>query len=232
MRRLLLVALLLTAAWMGISTATAATGCPAAGAPPPPGAAERQVGDLDGDGQPDTLWIGDAQDADGATTRLVGITTASGANTAVQISSASPIPLRALAIDAQNNGGHQVIVSNGRSAHLYVFTDCRLQTVVDSYYGKPFVFDLANLAGHGTGIGCSDLGPPSVGRHLVGLQARPTQRGEWTVHRTEIDLNGTRASIGQYDILEAAFAEDPVVTSAQTISCGDLTIDQDGVQEP
>ena len=52
------------------------------------------------------------------------------------------------------------------------------------------------------------------------------------MHRTEIDLDGTRATIGQYDILTAASAQDPVVTSAQTISCGDLTIDQDGVQEP
>jgi hypothetical protein len=233
MRRLLLVALLLMAACAGTAPAArAAAGCPPGGSSPPAGAAERQFGDLDGDGQPDTLWIGDVQDANGATTRLVGITTASGANTAVQISSASPMPLRALAIDAQDNGGHQVIVSNGRSAHLYVLADCQLQTVVDTYYGRPFVFDLANLAGHGTGIGCSDLGPPSVGRHLVGLQARPTQRGEWTVHRTEIDINGTRATIGQYDILTAASAQDPVVTSAQTISCGDLSIDQDGVQEP
>ena len=143
MRRLLLVALLLMTACAGTAPAArAAAGCPPGGSPPPAGAAERQFGDLDGDGQPDTLWIADVQDAGGATTRLVGITTASGANTAVQVSSASPMPLRALAIDAQDNGGHQIIVSNGRNAHLYVLADCRLQTVVDTYYGRPFVFDL------------------------------------------------------------------------------------------
>ncbi|OBI98181.1 hypothetical protein [Mycobacterium asiaticum] len=49
---------------------------------------------------------------------------------------------------------------------------------------------------------------------------------------TEIDLNGTVASTGRSDTLTAASAQDPVVTSAQTISCGDLTINQDGVQEP
>jgi hypothetical protein len=231
MQRLLLVALLVATAWMsGAPAATAATGCPPAGAPPPPGVAERQVGDLDGDGLPDTLWIGPSRGADGASTRVVGITTASGDNTSVQVSSASPIPLRALAIDAQDDGGHQVVVSAGRGAHLYVFADCRLQAAVD-VKGVPFLFDMQNLRGHGTGVGCSDLGPPSVGRHLVGLQALP-DGGAWTVQRTEIDLDGTRATIGQSDTLTVASAQDPAVTSAQTISCGSLSIDQDGVQEP
>jgi len=227
--RLLLVALLVAAAWVGISTATAAAGCPPAGAPPPPGVAERQVGDLDDDGLPDTLWIGPFRGADGATTRAVGITTASGDNTYVQVSSASPIPMRALAVDAQDNGSHQVIVSDGRSAHLFVVADCRLQTEVD-IKGVPFLFDLQNLRGHGTGVGCSDLGD---GRRLVGLQALPDggNGGAWTVHRTEIDLNATRATIGRSDTLTAGSAQDPVVTSAQTISCGNLSIDQDGVQE-
>jgi hypothetical protein len=141
--------------------------------------------------------------------------------------------MRALAIDAQDNGGHQVIVSDGRSAHVYAFADCRLQTVLDDRagQGRPFLFDLENLAGNGTGIGCSDLGD---GRHLVGLQAleNPANTGQWTVRRTEIDLSGTQATTGRSDTLTATSAQDPVVTSAQTISCGDLTINQDGVQEP
>jgi hypothetical protein len=52
------------------------------------------------------------------------------------------------------------------------------------------------------------------------------------VRRTEIDLNGSRATTGLSDTLTAHSAQDPVVISAQTISCGDLSIDQDGVQEP
>lgn len=229
--RVLLVVPLVAAACLSTAPhAFAAPGCAPGGAPAPPGAAERQVGDLDGDGLPDALWIGKIQAANGAMTRAVGISTASGANSDVQIASASPIPLRALAIDAQDNGGHQVIVSDGRSAHLYVFADCRLQTVLDDRagHGKPFLFDLENLAGNGTGIGCSDLGD---GRHLVGLQALDNG-GQWTVRRTEIDLNGIRATTGLSDTLTATSAEDSVVTSAQTISCGDLTINQDGVQEP
>jgi len=124
----------------------------------------------------------------------------------------------------------QIIVSDGRGAHLYVFVDCRLQTAADNQ-GAPFVFDLQNLRDNGTGIGCSDLGPPSAGRHLVGLRALNND-GQWTVRRTEIDINGTLATIGQSDTVTATSAQDPAVVSAQTISCGDLTISKDGVQQP
>lgn len=231
MRRLLLVATLLVAA-LGAPPARsqAATGCAPGGAPPPAGASQRKVGDLDWDGQPDTLWLGQLRDPSGRTDRFAGITTASGANSGVQITSASPIPLSALAIDAQQDGQHQVIVSDGRSAYLYVFADCRLQAAADNQ-GAPFLFDLQDLRGNGTGIGCSNIGAPAPGRHLVGLRAA-NQDGQWTVRRTEINLNGTLATIGSSDTVTAASAQDPAVVSAQTISCGDLTISKDGVQQP
>lgn len=189
---------------------------------------QRQVGDLDGDGLPDALWIGLQQGDNGATNRLVGVSTASGARIGVPIVSASPIPLRALAVDAQQNGETQILVSDGRGAQSLVFAQCELRTVVDSRSGKPFVFDLQNLRDSGTGVGCSDLGD---GRRLVALQALDNG-GQWTVHRTEINLDGTRATTGRSDTLAAASTADPEVTSAQTISRGNLTIDQDGVQQP
>ena len=229
MRRVLLVSLLALSAWVGITPAAgAAAGCPPGGTPPPAGAAQRQVADLDGGDGPSTLWVGQFRDGDGHRNRVVGVSTASGANSDVQISSASPMPLTALAIDAEDNGGNQIIVSDGRSARLYSFAACRLQAVVDRE-GAPFVFDLQNLRDHGTGVGCSDLGN---GRRLVGLQALQTDTGRWTVRRTEIDLNGTVATIGPSDTVTATSAQDPAVSSAQTISCGDLTIGQDGVQQP
>jgi hypothetical protein len=49
---------------------------------------------------------------------------------------------------------------------------------------------------------------------------------------TEVDLNGALATIGESDTVTATSAQDPAVTSAQTISCGDLTIAKDGVQQP
>jgi hypothetical protein len=230
-RRALLLVPLLVAAWLSVPPARsfAATGCAPGGTPPPADVAQRQVGDLDWDGGPDTLWVGQFRDGNGGTDRVVGVTTASGANSGVQVLSASPMPLAALAIDAQQDGQHQIIVSDGRSAHLYVFADCRIQTVVDNQ-GAPFVFDLQNLRDHGTGVGCSDLGPRSAGRHLVGLQA--LNNGQWVIRRTEIDLNRTLATVGESDTVTATSAQDPAVTSAQTISCGDLTLSKDGVQKP
>jgi hypothetical protein len=230
-RRALLMVLLLVAAWFNLPAARsfAAGGCAPSGTPPPADVARRKVSDLDWDGRPDTLWVGQSRDGDGRIDRVVGVTTASGDNAQVQVVSASPIPLAALAIDAQKDGQHQIIVSDGRSAQLYVFANCRLQTVADNQ-GAPFLFDLQNLRDHGTGVGCGDLGPASPGRHLVGLQA--LDDGLWTVRRTEIDLNGTLATIGPSDTVTAASAQDPAVTSAQTISCGDLTLAKDGVQQP
>jgi len=230
MRRALLVSLFV-AALLTVPSARsfAAGGCAPTGASPPADVSQRKVSDLDWDGRPDTLWVGQVRDADGHIDRVVGVTTASGDNAQVEVASASPIPLAALAIDAQQDGQHQIIVSDGRSAQLYVFANCRIQTVADNQ-GAPFLFDLQNLRDHGTGVGCGDVGPSSPGRHLVGLQA--LNEGLWTVRRTEIDLNGTLATIGPSDTVTAASAQDPAVTSAQTISCGDLTLAKDGVQQP
>ncbi|PQM44171.1 hypothetical protein C1Y40_05671 [Mycobacterium talmoniae] len=52
------------------------------------------------------------------------------------------------------------------------------------------------------------------------------------MRRTAIDLDGTTARVGRSDTVTADSAQDPVVASARTISCGDLSIDQDGVHEP
>lgn len=209
----------------------ATTGCPPSGAAAPPGnVAEGQVGDLDWDGAPDTLWVGQRPDGPGHTGAFVGVITASGDNSDAEISPASPISLAALAVDAQLDGQHEVLVSDGRTAYLYVFANCRIQAVVDNQ-GAPFLFDLQNLRDNGTGVGCVDLGPRSAGRHLAGLQALNDGPNHWTIRRTEIDVNGTLATIGQSDSVTATSATDPAVVTAKTISCGDLTISKDGVRQ-
>jgi hypothetical protein len=205
------------AAWLGAPVAHAdpgPLGCPT-DTPPPPGAATRQV---DVNGTPETLWI--------TNTGQVGLVTPYGSDQ-MQVTSASPIPLQALLIDALGDGNHQLIVSDGRGARLYAVDGCTIRTVLGPD-GTPFLFDLQNLRDHGTGVGCSDLGD---GRRLVGLQALP-DGDQWVVHRTEIDLDGARATIGRTDTVTAASAQDPAVTSADTISCGDVTIAADGVQQP
>jgi hypothetical protein len=205
--RLLLIPALL-AGCITAAPASAETNCVPTS--PPPGAATKPIG-----GMIETLWAADHG--------MVGITGFGD----VQVLSASPLPLAALVIDAQDNGDHQLIISDGRQAHLYVLSECRIKTVADSQ-GVPFLFDLGNRRGNGAGVGCSDLGD---GRHLVGLQA-VQDGGGWVVHRTEIDLDATTATIGRSDSVTGASAQDPAVTSAMTITCGDSTIDRDGVQQP
>lgn len=178
---------------------------------PPPGSASKAYAG-------GTVWIS----PDG----LVGVSTAAG-NGRVRVPSASPMPLQAIVVDAQANGQQQLIVSDGRVAHLFALTGCTISTVYDGQ-GQPFEFDLQNLRGNGTGVGCSDLGD---GPHLVGLQALPDGAG-YTVRRTEIDLDGTTATIGRSDTVPGTSQQDPVVAWAMTISCGDQTMTQDGVQQP
>jgi len=165
-----------------------------------------------------TVWIS----PDG----LVGVTTAGGSGR-IRVPGASPMPLQALVVDAQNDGGRQLIVSNGRVARLYVLAGCKISAAYDGQ-GEPFAFDLQNLRGTGTGVGCSDLGN---GKHLVGLQALPDGAG-YTVRRTEIDLDGFTAIPGASDTISAPSPQDPAVASAMTISCGDQTISKDGVAQP
>jgi hypothetical protein len=67
-----------------------------------------------------------------------------------------------------------------------------------------------------------------VGIQLRGQEDKPL----WIVRRTEIDLNGATATIGRSDAVTATSDQDPAWTTAGDISCGDLTIARDGVQEP
>lgn len=177
--------------------------------------------------QANPLCNSDGQPADAATrpydggvvwisgNGLIGVTTPDGVGS-VRVPSASPMPLQAMVVDAENNGQHQLIVSNGRSAHLFALTHCWILTLFDGQ-GEPFVFDLQNLRGKGTGVGCEDLGD---GRHLVALQSVPDG-----VNRTQINLDGTSALPGRSDTVPS----DP---SAQTITCGDQTMANNGVQQP
>ena len=79
--------------------------------------------------------------------------------------SASPMPIQAFVVDAQNDGQKQLIVSDGRAAYLYL-VEVVGSAPFDGQQGNPFVFDL-ETRGNGTGVGCEDLGD---GRHLVALR--------------------------------------------------------------
>jgi hypothetical protein len=92
--------------------AIADAGCGPGG--PPPGAAGKDVSDVYG--QPATLWL---------TNQIVGITTAQRyGETAIH--SPSPLQRRALLIDAQQDGSHQIIVDTGRETLLYAVSGCTI----------------------------------------------------------------------------------------------------------
>ena len=194
--------------------AIADAGCGPGG--PPPGAVSKDVSDVYG--QPATLWI---------TNTVVGIATARGYGEA-KIQSASPLRRSALLIDAQQDGNHQIIVDAGREAILYAVSGCTITPVVDRQ-GASFGFDRGHRRGNGDGIGCSDLGD---GRRLVGLLQLRDEYGTplLTVRRTEIDLDGAKATIGRSDTVTATSVQDPAWSTAGDISCGDLTMARDGVQ--
>jgi hypothetical protein len=194
-----------------IAPPAAAQGCPPSA--PPPGAASKPIGDIDL--QPATLWIS----PDG----VVGVTGFG----EVEVTNAGPLPLQAFVIDAQQDGSHQLIVSNMRVAHLYVLSNCAISTVVDNQ-GAPFLFDLEDLRGNGTGVDCMDLGD---GRHLTGLLATLSDDG-WTIRRTEIDLNGSLATPGRSDTVFAKTHHESALAAASTIGCGDMTLNKDGVRQP
>lgn len=200
------------------TTSAAPAGCAAQGDGVPPGAHSRPTVDVDGDGRRDTLWLVDRQDG----SVLVGITTASNATFSTSYTSASPVARSALAFRV--DGQDLLIVSSGRSAALYAERSCSLKPVLNPQ-GTQYEFDLG-FGDNGNGVGCSKVAGTAK-TTLVGLKVNLSAEDKpVSVKRTQILVDGTRASNGRSDTMAAT---DPVVTSAQTISCGDLTIQGNGV---
>lgn len=196
---LVVAAALMSGGWfVSIAPAQADPMCNSGG--PPDGAATRP---FDGG----TLWV--------SPNGLVGVTTTEGTGS-LRVRTASPMPIQALVVDAAGDGQKQLIVSDGRAAYLYLVQGCRIEPVFDGQ-GNPFVFDLQNLRGNGTGVGCDDLGD---GRHLVALQALGAD-----MRRTQINIFENNATAGRSDTV-------PATPAASAISCGDQTMANSGVQQP
>lgn len=208
----LLVGLTLAIASVATFTASPARADNCSQTKPPLDAASKQAG------RGSMLWISH----DGT----VGVTTPGGTGV-VQVPNAGPLPLQAFLVDAQQDGNQQLIVSNTRVARLYTVSGCEISAVTDPQ-GAPFLFDLQDLRGNGSGIDCLDLGD---GRHLTGLLAQQTDTGV-TIRRTEITLNGTVATPGKSDTVIGQSPHEPAVAAASTIGCGDQTLNKDGVRQP
>jgi len=198
-----------------------ASGCLSTGSGVPAGATTKQVIDVDGDGRPDTGWLS----SDGTT---FGITTASGATFSVPIELAGGGPRKVLVENTDDHGTIAALASDGRTVELLVVTNCGLLPATNAQ-GAHYEFDLG-LRGTGTGVGCSQItGTP--GRSLVGLNVHRNAAGQPdSVHRTQIILDGSSARNGATDIIPTT-NNPTAVQSGSDISCGDLTINHDGVTE-
>ena len=206
-------------------TSTAAAGCAPNSATAPAGADVVTVIDVDGDGRPDQAWLS------AGAGRELGITTASGATFSTTIDSASPVPASAIVNRVQRDQIPIALVDLGREALVYSLAGCAVTPVANAQ-GAPYTFD-RGFSGGGTGVGCStDAGT----LRLAGLNAVADDAGTYTVTRTFVDLDAdgrhaTNAAPEQVAI--GAAADEPVVTTAQEVSCGELVAGtDDGPVEP
>lgn len=171
---------------------------------------------MDGDGKADTEWIARVDNQ-----TEFGVTTASHATFSFAVSSASPIVPDGFV--SMLGSRFISLLSDGRGAYVYVIADCTFVQPKDSG-GAPYTFDLQNLRGNGTGVGC-------VAGTLVGYLAK-TDGGSYIVTQTVVNLSadGATASNGTVSrIATAAAASDPRVTTAQSVTCGDDTMASAGV---
>jgi hypothetical protein len=205
--------------------ATSSTaGCPASGDGVPAGADEAPTVDVDGDGRPDTEWIAQRPGSDGGVT--FGVTTASGGTASAVIRSASPVARSVLVADVTGQGEVIALASDGRQVQLYAVHDCGLVPVQDDQ-GQQYAFDLG-FTGFGTGVGCADA--DGDGRtDLLGLLLQPpgAENTEAAVQQTIVVLDGTVARNGA--TVAAPAGDEARQDAAQSVTCGDLTLDADGV---
>ncbi|GAB3269067.1 hypothetical protein [Kineosporia babensis] len=188
-------------------------GCADDGGQVPSGAGAAEVGDLDGDGAPDELWMVQ----DGGQKRL-GVRTASGKVMSTAYESTEP----ASAVANRLGDGTAIILLNtGRSAALYSVLDCQI-VATENQTGEQYSFDLG-FGQFGTGVACP-LSPADDTLYLAGYKATDSGRdGYENIVRTRIDLseggsradNGTVAELGEYSSSSAS------AKIAHAVSCGD-----------
>jgi len=193
-----------------------AAGCPTTGYALT-GTANAPTLDVDGDGKPDTEWIATQPTADGSV--QFGVQTASGDAITANVASAAPGARSLLVADVTGDGELVALVSDGRQVLLYAISDCSVLPVQNAQ-GQQYAFDLG-FTGYGTGVGCVDVDGDGV-RDLAGLLAEGT-----SVTSTAVVLDGPRAANGTSRTVADAGPDQ--LDLARSVTCGDLTLAEDGV---
>lgn len=204
-----------TASPTATGTATgspAATGCAPNSEAMPSGAMSAEIGDIDGDGKPDTEWYAETPSF------AYGVTTASGATFVIPDTMAGPGRHSGWAATGLENDQVLTVVDDGRGAQLYAFVKCAFVTPMGAD-GKAYTFDMENLRGNGTGVWCT-------GGELDGVQALLATDGTYTITVTPIlvSADGKTATNGETSQLSAVPADDPRVADAQRSTCGETPI--------
>ena len=191
-------------------------GCPATAKTMPADAVSADIPDLDGDGETDTAWYSEAE-----APFTYGITTASGATMTLPDDLAGPNTHSGWTAEL-HNGVVVTVLDDGRSASLHALVDCAFVTPI-GVDGQPYTFDMQDLRGFGTGVGCLEV---DGGLELNGLQASQNRDDSYTVLATGITVStdGASARNGYTDVSDEVPADDPRVAEAQTSSCADAPV--------
>jgi hypothetical protein len=120
-----------------------------------------------------------------------------------------------------------LVIAPGYPPLLFTVSGCTITPAV-SPDRFSFYLDTGDRRDIGDGVGCVDLGD---GRHLTQLLRLRDEKGNplLTVRHTEVNLDGATATFGRSDTITATSKEDPVYKTAATVTCGDLTLVNDGL---
>jgi hypothetical protein len=179
--------------------------------------ASRVMGDLDGDGAGDTLFVGPGP---GSGERLFGVVTSKGVRSEWTESNASGVePVIYGVVDANQDGRAEVFVNPGRHVYVLTFIDCTLQPYLNQQ-GHPYAFSVG-FEDAGTGVGCVDADRDGK-RDLVGLKEGEPVGAKVPWSRTIVTLHGHQARNGATTTgTYTSPADDRAIELLSSVTCGD-----------
>ena len=191
-------------------------GCPATAEGIPDGAVTAEIADVDGDGQNDTEWYSEA-----TVPFVYGVTTASGATITLTDRMAGPNTHSGWTAKL-HNGVVVTVLDDGRGAVLHALVDCAFVTPI-GVDARPYAFDMQNLRGFGTGVGCLEV---EGGLELNGLQVSQNRDDSYSLMSTGITVStdGLTAMNGYTAVESSLPEEDRRVALARTSSCADTPV--------
>lgn len=191
-------------------------GCPATEGSVPEGAVSAEIADVDGDGENDTQWYSEA-----TVPFVYGITTDSGATITLTDGLAGPNTHSGWTAQL-HNGVVVTVLDDGRGAVLHALVDCDFVTPI-GVDARPYTFDMQNLRGFGTGVGCLEM---EGGLELNGLQLSENRDDSYSLMSTGITVSddGLTAMNGYTAVESALPADDRRVALARSSTCADTPV--------